>query len=601
MAFGRTNLRRAGQSLLALAMSLCVLASQDAFAQAGRVPVEGIPAALADDLKRLQREEPNPETLFDAQRQADRAAGVVRQFLESQGYYLAEVEPRAEGVETFTRNVTVTLGPLFTYTTRRIEYLGSDPDEATKVELDSLLAPIADGVPARAQPVIETGDALVARLRAAGYPDARAEPVDALADGRQHTVELAFRLQPGFRASFGDVAISGLGRTKEDYIQDLKPWRPNERFTPEKLDEFRARLAETGLFATAATRLAPEGAAQDNGLMQRDVLVEVVERKRRTVALGASASTSDGFGVEGEWELRNISGRGDSINVAAQVATLERRLETSWRRPNIKRYGRNIRLGAKIEDFETDAFDQAGASVTATVEEQLTPRVRGSIGGEFGYASTLEDKARALGEDRNNVYILSSIGTLEYVGVRDVLDPQAGIRARVTAEPGLTYGDTNIGYTRLTGEASAYFDLSENLIGAVRGKLGTIAGPNGVPADRKFFAGGGGSVRGYEYQSLSPKTLVDGEITLEGGRSLVEMSAELRWRASDRLGYVAFFDAGAAGSNVEPPVAEMRSGVGLGLRYYAGFGPLRADIAIPLNKEDGDADFQIYISIGQAF
>ncbi len=601
MAFGRTNLRRAGQSLSALAMMLCVLASGDAFAQAGRVPVEGIPAALTDDLKRLQREEPNPETLFDAQRQADRAAGVVRQFLESQGYYLAEVEPRAEGIETFTRNVTVTLGPLFTYTTRRIEYLGSDPDETTKAELDSLLAPIADGIPARAQPVIETGDALVARLRAAGYPDARAEPVDALADGRQHTVELAFRLQPGFRASFGDVSISGLGRTKEDYIQDLKPWKPNERFTPEKLDEFRARLAETGLFATAATRLAPEGAAQDNGLMQRNVLVEVVERKRRTVALGASASTSEGFGVEGEWELRNISGRGDSIKVAAQIATLERRLETTWRRPNIKRYGRNVRLGAKIEDFETDAFDQSGASLSATVEEQLTPRVRGSIGGEFGYSSTLEDKARALGEDRNNVYILSAIGTLEYVGVRDVLDPQAGVRARVTAEPGLTYGDTNIGYTRLTGEASAYFDLSENLIGAVRGKLGTIAGPTGVPADRKFFAGGGGSVRGYEYQSLSPKTLVDGEITLDGGRSLVEMSAELRWRASDRLGYVAFFDAGAAGSNVEPPIAEMRSGVGLGLRYYAGFGPLRADIAIPLNKEDGDADFQIYISIGQAF
>src|SRR6185503_5114731 len=121
--------------------------------------------------------------------------------------------------------------------------------------------------------------------------------------------------------------------------------------------------------------------------------------------------------------------------------------------------------------------------------------------------------------------------------------------------------------------------------------LGLIAGPNGAPPDRLFFAGGGGSVRGYEYQSLSPH---DADGTLIGGRSLVEMSAELRWRASDRLGYVAFLDAGAAGSNVEPPIDQMRAGVGLGVRYYAGFGPLRADIAIPLNKEEGDADFQIY-------
>jgi translocation and assembly module TamA len=603
MAFGRINLRRAGQVLLVLALSLCALASQAASAQAGRVPVEGLPAALSDGLKRLQREEPNPETLFEAQRQADRAAGVAKQYLESQGYYLAEVEARAEGVETFTRRVIVTPGPLFTYASRRIEYLNSEPDAQTKTELEALLDPIDVGFPALAQPVIDTGDKLVANLRAAGYPDARAEPVDALADGREHTIELAFQLQPGFRASFGDVKITGLDRTREDFLDKLIPWQPNERYSPEKLDEYRSRLAETGLFSTAAARLAPDGAPQDSGLVQRDVLVEVAERKRRTIALGASASTSDGAGLDAEWELRNFSGRGDSIEVKGTIATLQRRLEVSYRDPHIRRYNRNLRIGAKIEDFETDAFDQTGGSVFATMEEPITPRVRGSLGVEAGYASILDDKARTAGQGRRNVYILSSSAIAEYTGVRDILDPQDGVRARVAVEPGVTYGDTTIAFARLTGEASGYFDIGENLIGAVRGKIGTIAGPNGVPPDRLFFAGGGGSVRGYEYQSLSPRAVdpVDGTVTLIGGRSLIEMSAEVRWRAGDRLGYVAFLDAGAAGSNVEPPIDQMRAGVGVGVRYYAGFGPLRADIAIPLNKEEGDADFQIYISIGQAF
>jgi len=125
-----------------------------------------------------------------------------------------------------------------------------------------------------------------------------------------------------------------------------------------------------------------------------------------------------------------------------------------------------------------------------------------------------------------------------------------------------------------------------------------IAGPNGAPPDRLFFAGGGGSVRGYEYQSISPR---DSTGQLVGGRSLLEMSAEVRYRASDTLGYVAFLDGGAAGSNVEPPLDTLSYGAGVGLRYYTGFGPLRADIAVPLNKKDGDADFQVYISIGQAF
>lgn len=608
MAFGRRKLSRAGQVLSALAMMLLAMLSEPAFAQAGRVPVQGIPQALADDLKRLQREEPNPETLFEAQRQANRASEVVARFLESQGYYQAEVEPWAEGVETFTRGVRVTLGPLFIYSSARIEYLGLAPDETTQKELETLLAPLDPGIPARAQPVIETGDALLARMRSAGYPDARADPVDALADGKDNSVELTFRLQPGLRAQFGNVKFSGQQRTREDYLDNLKPWKPNERYTPEKLDEFRARLAETGLFDATSTKLAPEAQPAPNGMTTRDVDVELKERKRRTIALGASASTSDGYGVDGEWELRNLTGRGDSIRVDAQVATKENRLETTYRRPNIQHYGRNLKLGAKIEDFETDAFDQSGASVSATIEEQLTPRIRGSVGGEFGYASILDDTAREACDNqppgcvpkRRNLYILSGSVTAEYVGVRDILDPRNGVRARASVEPGLTAGDSEVGYARLLGEGSVYFDLgSDKLGGALRGKVGTIIGPvDDVPPDRKFYAGGGGSVRGYEYQSLNPRDELGNP---RGEQSLIELSAEIRYRATNSLGYVAFLDAGAAGDNVEPPIDQMRAGAGIGVRYYAGFGPLRADIAVPLDKRAGDADFQIYISIGQAF
>lgn len=619
MAFGRRNLGRAAQGLLALAMVLLALFPPAAIAQAGRVPVAGAPAAFNDELRRLLRNEEEPESLFEARRQSERAAAVVARLLESEGYYQAEVDSWAEGVDTFTRGVRATTGPLFIYTTARIDYLGGRPDEQTIRELEALLAPLDPGIPARAEPVIETGDALLAHLRAAGYPDAIAQPVDALADARENTVEIAFQLQPGMRASFGEVSYTGLGRTRLDFLEKLEPWEPGERYTPQKLDEFRARLAETGLFDSAAARLAPTGEPDASGLISRDVLVEIRERDRHTIALGATVSTSDGSGVDAEWERRNLTGRGDSLKVGAQVATLQRRIETTWRRPHIGRYGRNVSFGGKVEDFETDAFDQTGGSVSATIEEQLTQRVRASVGAEAGFASILDDRSRkdclarnpgslACDSDRRDIYLLSATGAAEYVGVRDILDPRDGVRARASVEPGLTTGDTEIGYTRLLGEASIYFDIgSDNLIGALRGRAGTMFGGIGVPPDRLFYAGGGGSVRGYEYQSLSP---VDSDPLTNvptGGRSLVEVSAELRYRATDSLGYVVFVDAGGAfdadaADAVDDSLAKTAGvGAGFGVRYYAGFGPLRADVAIPLSKREGDADFQVYISIGQAF
>ena len=622
MAFGGPAWGQASRVLLALAVSLCALFASPALAQddqaptqpapaqpvanaqngssaAGRVPVEGAPDAVAERVKGLQREEAAPETLFDARRQAERAAAIVSTVMESEGYYQAEVEPFAEGQNTFSRGVRVTPGPLFIYASRRIAYIGATPDQTTVTELDTLLAPIETGVPARAQPVIETGDALVARLRAAGYPDAKSDPVDVLADAKTGTIEIEFRLRPGLRASFGKLAVSGLGETNPNFIAKLRPWKDGERVTPQRLDEFRGRLAETGLFASTSVRLDTTPSADGQTEATRDVVVELKERERRTIAIGASASTSDGYGLDAEWQLRNWSGWGDTVAITGQLATLERRIGASYRLPHIGKYGRILKLATEIEDFETDAFDQSGANVSATLEEQLSPRVRGSLGVEAGYASILDAQGRATGAGRRDVYIISGTGTAEYVGVKDILDPVNGIRARVAIEPGFTWGDTNIAFTKISGEASAYSDFgTKDFVGAVRGRIGTIAGPNGAPPDRLFFAGGGGSVRGYEYQSLSPRDALG---QLAGGRSLIEVSTEVRYRWTDTLGFVAFLDGGAAGSNVEPPIDSMRFGTGIGLRYYTAFGPLRADIAVPLNKETGDADFQIYISIGQAF
>ncbi len=591
MAKAVGSLRRAAHALAASAL-LCLLAP--AFAQSATVPVEGVPSSLRDDLDGLLEQEDAPDSLFAARRQAQRAADTIARLLESEGYFAAEVDPWAEGVEQFSRGVDVEIGPLFVIGDTAIAYSGDPPDEATRNAIEEWLGLLPIGVPARAQPILDVSDEMQRTLENSGYADAAIEPVDAVADGTQHTLDLTFRINAGPRITYDDLDIAGLDRTRRDFIHNLRPWRAGDPVSQEQLDEFRTRLSSTGLFSRATVAL--EEAPQETS---RDVVVTLTEGPRRTIALGGSASTSEGLGADAEWETRNVTGRADSITVAARAATLERRLRLSYDRPHVGQYDRNLELAAELEDFETDAFDQTGASLSARLDQQLTRRVRGEIGVEFAYASIEDARTRALSLDRRELYLLAVPVAAEYTGVRDILDPVNGVRARLFVEPGVTYGDDTIGFTRVVGEASAYRELGSNkLVGAVRGRVGTIVGPAGLPPDRLFYAGGGGSVRGYEYQSLSPRD-ANGEII--GGRSLVEASAELRYRSSDTLGYVAFVDAGAASESGEPSFDNTKAGAGLGVRYYAGFGPLRADIAVPLDKGPGDADFQIYISIGQAF
>jgi len=120
-----------------------------------------------------------------------------------------------------------------------------------------------------------------------------------------------------------------------------------------------------------------------------------------------------------------------------------------------------------------------------------------------------------------------------------------------------------------------------------------------VPADERFYAGGGGSIRGYSYQSVGP--LSGGDPV--GGRSLLELSTELRLRLGERFGFVGFLDGGSAFGAAFPDFdEELLWGTGLGFRYFTAVGPLRLDFAVPLDRRHGiDDAFQVYISLGQAF
>jgi len=118
---------------------------------------------------------------------------------------------------------------------------------------------------------------------------------------------------------------------------------------------------------------------------------------------------------------------------------------------------------------------------------------------------------------------------------------------------------------------------------------------------RRFYSGGGGSVRGYGYQELGPKDM-DGDPI--GGRGLAEFAIESRIRLSQfggNFGVVPFFDGGSLTTKAMPDFSNWRFAAGVGLRYYSLFGPIRIDVGVPLNRQKGDGPVAVTVSLGQAF
>ena len=164
--------------------------------------------------------------------------------------------------------------------------------------------------------------------------------------------------------------------------------------------------------------------------------------------------------------------------------------------------------------------------------------------------------------------------------------------------------------------ASTYFDL-DRLLGteagrsvlAIRGIAGVATGATklDLPPDQRFYAGGSGTVRGFRYQSIGPVLKDQNNNPTAnppipaGGTSMTAVNVEYRQRWGRSLGFALFADAGEVSDGVSAVSGKYRIGAGAGARLYTPLGPLRFDVAVPVNRQPEDDAFEFYIGIGQAF
>ena len=467
---------------------------------------------------------------------------------------------------------------------------------------------VVPGQTARSSAILAAESRITGFYRDRGYAFARIADKDVVADHARRIVDVDFYVATGNLATFGPVTVSGTEQLKKSFVVDRVRIVPGETFSQKKVADTRRALLKYD--AISGVRIIEGDKPDADGSVP--VSIEVTERKPRYIGFGAKYATTDGASINGYWGHRNLFGGAETLRLDAQLSWYGNvpdavpdadpfgyRFSASFTKPGIITTADDFLSEAAVLREVTDAYVREAITFQGSIRHTFSEQLQLS-GGIDLETSKVQDSYGT------NDYNIAGIPiSLNYDTTDNALDPTKGIRFAGTAEPFVQLGDSGAGPAMLKGQFSAYQALDEEARYVLAGRLaaGSILGAGllDVPPQRRFYVGGGGTLRGFNYQSQSPHN-EEGDIV--GGLSYVAASAEARIKITDTIGIVPFIDIGAASAANTPQFSDLGIGAGLGLRYYTPIGPVRLDVAVPVANADtasGQAGYGVYLSLGQAF
>jgi len=458
---------------------------------------------------------------------------------------------------------------------------------------------LAPGAPAVAADVLAAQQRLLAAIREAGHPLAKVELPPVNLRPAEHLLDVDFRATEGPYANIGAISITGLKTVNEDYVRRRLLLRSGQRFSPSALQAAREDLIRIGVFSVV--RIEPGKHVDPDGTIP--ILIDVTERPLHSVDVGAAYSTDLGANLTAGWHHRNLFGNAEQLNITGGIqlggSAVQKpgyNLNIQFIKPDFLVRDETLELDLGAVDQSLDAYDQRALTQKIVIDRKLS--VHWNVG--IGVSGEQEEITQ---EDVTRRYNLVGLPlSVKFDNTNNLLDPTGGVRATLLLTPTQSLGGRSATFTIAQLSGSAYLDLSGSgrSVVAVRGLVGKAFGADvfSLPPDQRFYAGGSGTVRGFRYQSIGPQ-FPDGKPT--GGTAVSAGSVELRQRILEHYGVVAFVDAGQVTANGAPLTSNWRVGAGIGARYYTSIGPIRLDVAIPLNREPHGDAFELYIGIGQAF
>jgi translocation and assembly module TamA len=589
---------------LTVVLSLCasVVHAQEPLALVKIAPnAAGFPKSLKAKIDAAVISNRSPaQNRMEAKRHGQDAADLVEATLRSEGRYASVIGSDLTDGPVPEAVLTVDPGPSFGFADPKVEWVGPLPQLGAKLAGEASMG-LQIGAPGRASEVLDAEGRVIAAVEKRGYADVRALPRQVIVDHADHSLRPTYRIEAGQLVRLDGAKISTSGPTHVDWAASLIPWKPGDVYSPTKLADFEQRLVDTGVFDSITVTLAPISEGQG----RRPVLVSLTDRPWRSLEASGSYATSEGLGVEGKVNWFNRTGRGDTRTLKIQGSRLKSGLDFEFSFPHWHRPRQTLKYGAGITQQFTDAYDETSAGVRFDLTRARDRSSYTTVGAALDATRTVGKSAVALTTVSDSVSgaTLSLLGAVYLDQSDDLLNPRRGWRLDVRSEPILSVsGGSGQGFLKSQAQGSIYLPLSEQARTVMAGRLhvGSIVGVavDNVPVARRFYAGGGGSVRGYSYQGVGPRL---SDNTPKGGTTVWDGSLEVRQRVKGLWSVVAFADAGSTSDGIAPDFRSVSAGAGLGVRYDLGFGPVRFDLAVPLSSRAGDPAYQIYLSIGQSF
>jgi translocation and assembly module TamA len=527
-------------------------------------------------------------------------AELLAELLRSRGYYDAAVEPLVERSEGILR-VTLQAEPGSQYAFASVELPGLTAAGSDAEELRRAFA-VKAGDPVNAEQVIAAGIALKVALGEQGFASAKIGEQAITVDHETHTASLVLPVDPGPVARFGSIRVSGKPPFGARHVATIARFKSGDRFERSEVDDLRRALVATGLVSSAEVKVVPT-----DGGRTVDIAVHLEPAPPRTVAGELGYGTGEGIRLEASWQHRNFINPEGALTLRGVAGTREQLASVQFRRNNFHGRDRVLNLLLSASHSDLQAYEAKTVLLSASLERQTNIIWPKKWTWSFGADLIATDERGVfddpLTKETRTFFIAAAPATLYYDGSDDLLNPTRGFRLGGRLSPEASAHGGTFFYAKAQIDASAYRPVSDSVVAAGRIRLGTIVGAHSqdIAPSRRFYAGGGGSVRGYGYQELGPQDFEGDPI---GGRSLAEFSLEARIRLKafgGNFGIVPFLDGGSLSTKSMPDFTSWQFGAGLGLRYYSSFGPIRVDVGTPLNHRKGHAPVAVAVSLGQAF
>ncbi|MFT0866578.1 autotransporter assembly complex protein TamA [Pseudomonas sp. CAM1A] len=396
-------------------------------------------------------------------------------------------------------------------------------------------------------------------------------------------IELVYQSGPRYR--LGAVTFGGDAPLDNDLLQRMVGFKPGTPYDSELIAELNNDLQSSGYFDSVRVDAAPTAAVGED----IPVDVHLDTRKPRTLGLGLGFSTDVGPRGKANWTRHWVNPQGHSYGWETELSAPRQNVGLWYDIPLDPPLTDKLRFAGGYQNEEIAGTDTLSKLLTVGPEwHSKLPS-----GWQRVISLKYQREEYRLGDDSGLSNLLMPGVSFSYLRSDNRIDPHNGYRLQFdlqAAKEGLG-SDTNLIHGNVLLKGLTTLGQNHRFLGRVQfGGSATNGYQQNIPPSLRFFAGGDQSVRGYDYQSLSPKNNQGDRI---GGRYLVAGSAEYQYSIAEKWRLATFIDQGNSFNSLELP--SLKTGVGIGVRWVSPVGPLRLDLARAL---DDDGGFRLHFSMG---